>query len=610
MEGRIRKMNKNSITRRALRLYHSYNPKYFPIQLLRIFFDNVSPYFTLWMSAEIITALYEGDGQQRIFTLVIIILLGNLSIRIIGSMLAYAAKNQLMFLQDNESIAFHKKTMSLDYDKLENVEIRQLRRRVEENSHINGYGMEFMRHTVETFWESAVHLFLSFILFTETIVLLAGVGFRPTSVALIVCIVICVVLHIHFGSDRSKKLADAHQAVGACMLESNRLGQGYPRNAMDSRIYKQAPLAHAMDQNIYRKHLRTMSYLFDSDHQTALPMRIVSAIMELCAFLLVCYYCTLGVFPLGSIIKYVGYLGQVTGNISQMAQTLKQLKSNEQYLEVYLSYFDITNDMYQGSLSVEKRSDKKFDIEFRHVNFRYQGAEDYALKDINLTLQVGERLAVVGQNGSGKTTFIKLLCRLYDPTEGEILMNDFSVRKYDYRQYLDLFSVVFQDYQLLSLPLGHNVACADIWDTVKAEKLLDQVGLGERYAQMPKKLDTPLYKDFDEEGVKVSGGEAQKIALARALYKDAPFIILDEPTAALDPIAEAEIYSRFDTIVGNKTAIYISHRLSSCRFCDKIAVFDQGRIVQVGTHEELLADANGKYYELWHAQAQYYTESA
>lgn len=262
-----------------------------------------------------------------------------------------------------------------------------------------------------------------------------------------------------------------------------------------------------------------------------------------------------------------------------------------------------------GSLPRAKHpSNKKFDIEFRDVSFKYQGAEDYALKHINLSLNVGERLAVVGMNGSGKTTFIKLLCRLYDPTEGEIFMNDFNVRKYDYRQYLDLFSVVFQDYKLLSVPLGNNVASSDRWDTAKVEQLLDEVGFGDRYSKMPKKLDTPLYKDFDEDGVNVSGGEAQKIALARALYKDAPFIILDEPTAALDPIAEAEIYSKFDEIVGDKTAIYISHRLSSCRFCDKIAVFDHGEIVQIGTHEELLADPTGKYYELWHAQAQYYTE--
>ncbi|MBR3991048.1 MAG: ABC transporter ATP-binding protein, partial [Clostridia bacterium] len=156
------------------------------------------------------------------------------------------------------------------------------------------------------------------------------------------------------------------------------------------------------------------------------------------------------------------------------------------------------------------------------------------------------------------------------------------------------------------LPLGNNVSSAATWDGEKAERCLREVGLGERYNEMTKGLDTVLYKDFDDEGVNVSGGEAQKIALARALYRDAPFIILDEPTAALDPIAEADIYAKFDSIVEDKTAIYISHRLSSCRFCDKIAVFDEGRIVQVGTHDELLADKGGKYYELWHAQAQYY----
>lgn len=258
-------------------------------------------------------------------------------------------------------------------------------------------------------------------------------------------------------------------------------------------------------------------------------------------------------------------------------------------------------------MSVEKRRDKKYDIEFRNVSFKYAGSDSYALKNVNLTLNVGERLAVVGMNGSGKTTFIKLMCRLYDPTEGEIYMNDFNVRKYDYRQYLDLFSVVFQDYTLLALPLGNNVSSDVKWDNDKAERCLRDVGFGERYDHMPKGLDTPLYKNFDDEGVTVSGGEAQKIALARALYKDAPFIILDEPTAALDPIAEVEIYTKFDKIVGEKTAIYISHRLSSCRFCDKIAVFDNGELVQVGSHEELLADVNGKYHELWTAQAQYYT---
>ena len=209
-------------------------------------------------------------------------------------------------------------------------------------------------------------------------------------------------------------------------------------------------------------------------------------------------------------------------------------------------------------------------------------------------------------NGSGKTTFIKLLCRLYDPTEGQILLNGIDIRKYNYGEYMNIFSVVFQDFQLFALPLGQNVAGQVDYDPVRAEDCLQKAGFGDRLEKMPKGLETYLYKDYDKDGVDISGGEAQKIAIARALYKDAPFIILDEPTAALDPIAEAEIYEKFDEIVEDKTAIYISHRLSSCKFCDRIAVFHEGSVIQQGTHTQLLSDEAGQYYALWNAQAQYY----
>ena len=163
---------------------------------------------------------------------------------------------------------------------------------------------------------------------------------------------------------------------------------------------------------------------------------------------------------------------------------------------------------------------------------------------------------------------------------------------------------------MVALPLGQNVAASETYDRVRVEDCLRQAGFGERLATMPNGLDSYLYKALDKSGVEISGGEAQKIAIARALYKDAPFIILDEPTAALDPIAEAEIYSKFNDIAGDKTAIYISHRLSSCKFCDEIAVFHEGAVIQQGTHAELVSDENGKYYELWHAQAQYYIEKS
>ncbi len=187
-------------------------------------------------------------------------------------------------------------------------------------------------------------------------------------------------------------------------------------------------------------------------------------------------------------------------------------------------------------------------------------------------------------------------------------MNGVNIKDYAYEEYLSLFSVVFQDFRLFSFSLGQNVASSSAYREEWVKQCLLRSGFAERLAAMPDGLETYLYKDFDKNGVEISGGEAQKIAFARALYQNAPVIVLDEPTAALDPIAEYEMYAGWDNIIRDKTAVYISHRLSSCRFCDDIAVFHHGALIQRGSHQELLAQTNGKYYELWNAQAQYYSE--
>ena len=604
---RNRSMKKDRIMRRALRTYNAYNPKYFPLCLLQTVFRNASFYFNLWVSAEIVTALYEGRERRELYLLVTAALLGVFAVRAVAAWLDRAVGTALEVLENNEAAAFNCKTLSLDYDKIEAPEIRQLRRKIDENSWINNYGVGSMRDSVLKLMYDLVNLAFSAVLFAEMIVRMTAVPFQGPGLILILALCGSEALHVFFQSREAEKIAGEWDTIGSLMLQENRISQGYQLDGMDSRIYCQQGFLDGYYKKMIEDHRKAFSKVHKKRFVLDIPPMSLGQMTETASYLIVSFYCLLGAFPIGSIIKYVGYLGRAMGCIGDILGTVKMCRSNERFLETYLAFFDVNNDMYQGSLAVEKRSDKKFDIEFRNVSFRYAGSNEYALRHIDLNLRVGERLAVVGMNGSGKTTFIKLLCRLYDPTEGEILMNDFNIRKYDYRQYLDIFSVVFQDYNLLAMPLGSNVACAAGWDGEKAERLLREVGFGDRYDEMPKGLDTPIYKDFDTDGVEVSGGEAQKIALARALYKDAPFIILDEPTAALDPIAEAEIYSKFDQIVGDKTAIYISHRLSSCRFCDKIAVFHEGRIVQTGTHEELLQDAQGKYYELWHTQAQYYT---
>ena len=265
--------------------------------------------------------------------------------------------------------------------------------------------------------------------------------------------------------------------------------------------------------------------------------------------------------------------------------------------------------MENGTRTVDGIDPAKAVFEFHNVSFAYPETEQMILKNFSMKIESGEHLAVVGMNGSGKSTMIKLLCRLYDPTEGKITLNGIDIREFDYAEYLKLFAIVFQDFKLLAFPVGENVACSDEYDEERVWKCLEMAGVKERVEEFPKKLKQSVYKLYEKDGIDLSGGEEQKIAIARALYKDAPFVILDEPTAALDPIAESEIYSRFNEIAVNKTTVYISHRLSSCRFCSRIVVFDNGAVIQEGTHEELLENPAGKYSELWNAQAQYYTEN-
>lgn len=312
-----------------------------------------------------------------------------------------------------------------------------------------------------------------------------------------------------------------------------------------------------------------------------------------------------GAISIGNIILYAGCINNLFGEIDKLSKRVPEFFLHVRKHMSTVELLELSDEMYKGKLPVEKRSDGEYRIEFKNVSFRYPGSEQYALKNFSMQLKVGEKLAIVGMNGSGKTTMIKLLCRFYDPEEGEILLNGVDIRKFRQDQYSKLFAVVFQDFELFSLPLGENVAAASEYDREKAGKCLRDAGLAARVERLEDGLDTYLYKEYAD-GVEISGGEAQKIAIARAIYKDAPFVLLDEPTAALDPLSEYEVYTNFDKIIGDKTAVYISHRLSSCKFCEKIAVFHEGELVQTGSHEELLADISGKYYELWNAQAKYY----
>lgn len=375
------------------------------------------------------------------------------------------------------------------------------------------------------------------------------------------------------------------------------------------------------DVRIYKTHSLILGYLKEQElsfmQKDYMKLSKVSGVNKMVqgiqtaliiggSFLYVTLEAAKGIFTLGDSVKYATCLYQLSKAISLVVQDGAQFLVNAKRQESRLKFFDIPEVLSKGDIPVILTQDSDYVFEFRNVSFRYLSKENYVIKNISLTLRKGDCLAIVGMNGSGKTTFIKLLCRLDDPTEGEIYLNNINIKNYRYEEYLKIMAVVFQDFKLFSFSIGQNLAVEMEYDKDKAIRCLTDAGFEGRYIKLENGLETVLNKDFEENGVEISGGEAQKLAIARALYKDASIIILDEPTAALDPVAEFEIYESFHKLVKNRTSVFISHRLSSCRFCSRIVVFHEGRIVQSGLHEDLLKDSTGKYYELWTAQAQYY----
>ena len=600
------------ITKRGFGILRKYCPGLSKQKALYEFIHSLQPFITIWFSARIVDELTNHCRKDYIASYVICVITINFICIVFQNVLLHICneKESQMWIWFEK--VFSDKQMSLDYDDLEDVSIQKQRQEVEENLFMFGNGLAQLVWGTSVMVKVFVNIFVALLMSGTLFISKTGekiVDHPIWIVAILGCITLCG--FSNYKATRKENSLFMKWCDNSLWFNRTFMFFGHElytnlERAKDVRIYRQDTLAIKKIEELeaWGKAEKKNSF-----HMAFFPS-VAGFIVGLgnCAcYLFVAIKAFLGAYGVGSVVQYVSVLTRLGDGIRDL---MFMVSDNELYcahLKKMYDYLDIPNHMYQGSLTVEKREDNEYYIEFRNVSFKYPRTENYVLRNVNLKFKIGEKLAVVGMNGSGKTTFIKLLCRLYDPTEGEILLNNVDIRKYDYKEYMSIFSVVFQDFKLFSFGLGQNVSASFHYNEELAKKCLEKAGFYGRLQSMKKGLETSIYKDLDEEGVEISGGEAQKIALARALYKNAPFIILDEPTAALDPIAEYEVYSKFNEIVQDKTAIYISHRLSSCRFCDVIAVFDGGQIVQRGVHDRLLQDTHGKYYELWNAQAQYYT---
>lgn len=596
----------------AFKEMHRLEKRLVPISVVVAIVMAVMPFVNIWFTSKIIDLLDMGAQINELILYIALAVGINLVLFFFNYFLGdmYYMYRSLMYNKELQNIS--SKLYKIEYHQLEDSNFKELvHKHSEAQDRVFSSFVQFS-WMLRDFLSGMITLIISVII----IIPLFKIGFTKTgntyferpaflltifgSIAIMVVIILIVALKMN---KAWFKASDEYSQLDRMFYYFLNMFSNY-NTGKEIRLYKEQNLIeHAATDILLTDGEKLLKKVSLNSAKSSSFIAILGAVVGFGIYLFIGVKGLYGLFGIGSLVLYCGAFMQIINGIMKMAATFGKTEEMVPLVNYYFDIMKTENEMTYGGKELDLTD--KFEIEFKNVSFKYPGSNNYSLKNINLKINNGEHLAVVGRNGSGKTTFIKLMCRLYDVTEGEIRINGINIKEYTEDSINKLYSVVFQDFQMFSLPLSDNICAGKNYDREKMLDCLEQANIKERVLNMPEQEQTYLYKNVDKSGVEISGGEAQKLALARALYKNSPVVILDEPTAALDPVAENEIYNRFNSFVENKTAIYISHRLSSCVFCSRIAVFDNARLAETGTHSQLLEN-KGKYSELWNAQAQYY----
>lgn len=589
------------------------SPAYVLVYILLFLLNSLFPYVVIYCSALIIDGIIAKETAAQIMVVVYWMIGVDLVVGILIKFLreVLSAWTNKLLLKIQQILA--NKTHSLAYEQIEDLEVKRLLEMAEEGCNGSG-GIDAFMESLGSVVEGVSNLVYSCILLSA----LFNVG-TPTindsltpflnnpwsALIIFAAAVLSVAAFLPL-------LAIMQKASYKTMLENmdNNRKYGYFFNTSldysfgkDIRLFRLDKIILGMQSSekfsvnaTWKKYARFSALV-------EILNALFTTILTFIAFAFFGLKAMYGLVSVGEAVSYAGSVTLLSTGLAKIVMGFMSQSLTSAYLQNYFIYMSLPSKVHYGTEKLDET--QPLEIVFDHITFTYPRQKDKALDDVSLTIKAGEKLAIVGANGAGKTTLMKLICRFYEPDSGRILVNGKPLESYDETSAYRLFSIVFQDFALFSFPVKENVAASNKVDEAKAINCLKRVGIYEKISSWKDGINTILYNKNDENGIEISGGEAQKIAIARALYKDSPLVILDEPTSALDPKSEAEVYENFSELVKGKTSIFISHRMSSTMFCDDIIVIDHGKIAEEGNHKALLK-TNGLYKKMWDAQAQYY----
>lgn len=576
---------------------------------LKAFLNAINPFVAIYFMGELINGLYLGKNSEYIFKQVCLLSISILLIEVICQFIGYYEKISIQKASYGQSKKLLEKALRLNYQKLESAEIQELLENIKQSKFQRGDVFSKQAEYTETLLTGIFTTISSMVYIGKFVKEKMEYGVNPGQfILLLVCFMVLVIMTISItiynGTQHNRYVYKRFTDVGPI----NRRYGFYRKNIFQNfkygkeiRIFDESNLI----QDEFGKISKEIDTFFRAVGRQESIFRLINILsnifMKGLAYIYIGYNSFIHVISVGDVVVYSGAIAQLFAGIIQIIEAITNLKGNEKFVGQYLKFLELSETDQQKGHTINQ---EWVDIVFEHVYFKHPNGKAWILENVCFHISNREHVAMVGLNGSGKTTCVRLLLRLYRPDSGKILLNGKDIWEYNLDEYWKFMSVVFQDFKLFSFSLKQNLLGnkeenAAIW------QVLHEMGMKEKIENMYEGIESCIYKEYDGKGVMISGGEAQKIAVSKALYKNTPMFIMDEPTAALDPLSESQLYEKVNTMMKNKTILYISHRLSSCCFCDKIIVWKDGRIVEMGTHSELLEE-NGEYRRLWDAQSEYY----